>query len=414
MSQVNRLPAGGRVDRSQPLTFTFNGKSYQGFPGDTIASALLANGVDVVARSFKYSRPRGIVTADTSEPNAILQVGSTEATTIPNLRATETELYDGLICDSTSGWPNVDFDAMSFVGKVGGRAMPPGFYYKTFMFPQNGWLTYEKYIRKGAGLGRSPREPDPSRYDKINRHCDVMVVGGGPAGLAAALAAGRRGARVILADEQAELGGHLLASRQHIDGSTAPAWVEQAVAELEAMPEVTILRRSTVFGYHDHNFLTVLERCTDHLGEYAEGVRQRSHRVRAGRVVLATGAQERPLVYANNDLPGCMTTSAVSTYVNRYAVAPGQRLVVMTTNDHGYRAAIDWHDAGREVVAVVDTRPQANGPLPREARTRGIKVITGHAVIEAQGGKRVSSALVAPIDATGERVTGSTQSFACD
>ncbi|WP_205895394.1 2Fe-2S iron-sulfur cluster-binding protein, partial [Metapseudomonas otitidis] len=190
MSQVNRLPKGGRVERGQPLTFTFNGQNYQGYAGDTLASALLANGVDVVGRSFKYARPRGIVAAGAEEPNAILQLGSTEQAQVPNIRATQQALYGGLVASSTNGWPSVNTDLMGILGKVGGGMMPPGFYYKTFMYPQNLWLTYEKYIRKAAGLGRSPTEVDPDIYDHLNQHCDVLVVGAGPAGLAAALAAG--------------------------------------------------------------------------------------------------------------------------------------------------------------------------------------------------------------------------------
>src|SRR5690606_22206893 len=217
MSQVNRLANGGRIDRNQPLTFTFNGESYKGFAGDTLASALLANGVDVVGRSFKYSRARGIVAAGSEEPNAVLQIGSSEAAQIPNVRATQQALYPNLVARSTNGWPSVNTDLMGILGKVGGGMMPPGFYYKTFMYPENLWLTYEKYIRKAAGLGRAPTANDPDSYDHMNQHCDVLIVGAGPAGLAAALAAGRSGARVILADEQEEFGGSLLDARETLD-----------------------------------------------------------------------------------------------------------------------------------------------------------------------------------------------------
>ncbi len=206
MSQVNRLREGARIDRSRTLSFTFNGKRYQGHAGDTLASALLANGVDVVNRSFKYSRPRGIVAAGAEEPNALVQLGSTEAAQVPNVRATQQALFEGLTAQSTNGWPNVQRDVMSLVGKLGGRFMPPGFYYKTFMAPASMWMTYEKYIRKGAGLGRSPMENDPDSYDHLNQHCDLLVVGAGPTGLAAALTAARAGARVILCDEQEEMG----------------------------------------------------------------------------------------------------------------------------------------------------------------------------------------------------------------
>lgn len=416
MSQVNRLAKGGRIDRSQALSFTFNGQTYQGFAGDSLAAALLANGVDIVGRSFKYSRPRGIVAAGAEEPNAVLQIGSTEAAQIPNVRATQQALYSGLVANSTNGWPSVNTDLMGILGKVGGGMMPPGFYYKTFMYPQNLWMTYEKYIRKAAGLGRSPTEVDPDIYDQLNQHCDVLIVGAGPAGLAAALAAGRSGARVILADEQEEFGGSLLDTRETLDGKPAADWVAQAIAELQAMPEVTLLSRATVNGYHDHNFLTIHQRLTDHLGEVAPmgQARQRMHRVRAKRVVLASGAHERPLVYANNDVPGNMLAGAVSTYVRRYGVAPGQELVLSTNNDYAYRVVLDWLDAGRKVVAVADARSNPRGSWVEEARARGVRILTGSAVVEARGSKRVTGARICAIDAKAHKVTSPGEVLDCD
>ncbi|WP_286237886.1 sarcosine oxidase subunit alpha [Neptuniibacter halophilus] len=409
MTQQNRLQNGGRIDRSKPLKFSYNGKNYSGFQGDTLASAMLANGIDIVGRSFKYSRPRGIVAAGAEEPNAVLQLGATEATQVPNVRATQQELFDGLVSQSTNGWPSVETDVMSMVGKVGGSMMPPGFYYKTFMFPQSLWDTYESMIRKAAGLGRSPLENDPDTYDKVNQHCDVLVVGAGPAGLAAALTVARSGARVIIADEQSEFGGSLLSSKETLDGKPASDWVNSVVEELSSYNDVQMLPRSTVNGYHDHNFVTIHQRCTDHFADRAPDgqVRQRLHRVRAKWVVLATGAHERPLVYANNDVPGCMVSNAVSTYINRYGVVPGNELVVMTTNDYGYQAALDWHDAGRKVVAVVDTRTNPTGDRVAAARQRGLNLVTGAAVIEVKGSKRVNSVMIAPISPEGDRVTGS-------
>jgi len=415
MSQVNRINASNeRINRASPLTFTFNGKSYQGFDGDTVASALLANGVNVVGRSFKYSRPRGIISADAQEPNAIFQVGSSQATTVPNPRATQTELYNGLTASSTNGWPNVDFDMMSAVGKIGGAAMPPGFYYKTFMYPQSLWMSYEKLIRKGAGLGCSPQQPDPDSYDKMHHHCDVMIVGGGPAGLAAALAAARTGARVIISDEQNEFGGHLLCSTQAIGEQVPTQWVNEVIAELAGLDNVMLLPRSTVFGYYDHNYLGINERRTDHLGEHVAGTRQRVHKVRAKQVILATGAHERPLVFGNNDVPGCMLANAVSTYINRYAVVPGNELVLMTTNDNAYKTAIDWHDAGRKVVAIIDTRPSANGDLVKQAAARGITIKFGFGIIEVKGSKRVSGVDIAPLNSQGDKVAGPVALLKCD
>ncbi len=408
MSQLNRLAAEGRIDRSRPVSFEFNGQHYQGFEGDTLASALIANGVDIIGRSFKYGRPRGIVGSGAEEPNAIMQLGATEATQVPNVRATQQELYNGLVSKSTNGWPNVEKDLMGFVGKIGGSMMPPGFYYKTFMYPKSMWETYETYIRKAAGLGRSPLELDPDRYENINQHCDVLIVGAGPAGLSAALTASRAGARVIIADEQNEFGGSLLSSTQTLNGKPAMAWVSEVVEELDKADNVMLLPRSTVNGYHDHNFLTIHERCTDHLSDLAPKTqaRQRLHRVRAKWVVLATGSHERPLVYGNNDVPGNMLCSAVSTYINRYAVVPGKQLVVMTTNDSGYQTALDWHQAGRQVVAVVDTRSSATSHVIDKVKDAGIKVISGSAVIDVKGSKRVKAVRVANIDSLGLKVVG--------
>jgi sarcosine oxidase subunit alpha len=418
--QAYRLDTGGRIDRSRTLSFTFNGQRYQGQAGDTLASALLANGVDIVNRSFKYSRPRGIVAAGAEEPNAIVQLGSSEAAQVPNVRATQQALFDGLTARSTNGWPNVQRDMMGLVGKIGGQFMPPGFYYKTFMAPASMWMTYEKYIRKAAGLGRSPLENDPDSYDHLHQHCDVLVVGAGAAGLSAALAAARSGARVIVADEQEEMGGSLLDTREMLAGNPADQWVAQVLDELAGCDNVTLLPRTTANGYHDHNFVTLHERRTEYLGETApvvhghRPVRSRMHRVRAGQVILATGAHERPLVYAGNDIPGNLLAGAVSTYIRRYGVVPGRRLVLSTSNDYGYRAALDWKEAGHDVVAIVDAREAPKGDWIDAARAQGIKIVTGSAVIEAKGSNRVTAARVAPIDIDAFKVNGAVQELACD
>ncbi len=414
--QKNRLPSGGRINRDKILTFRFDNRYYKGYEGDTIASALLANGVKVVGRSFKYSRPRGIMSAGVEEPNAILQVGSTEATQVPNVRATEQPLYDGLVCSTVNGWPHVNFDVMSLLGRIGGNMMGPGFYYKTFMFPAFMWETYEKFIRRAAGLGRAPKERDVDSYDHMHHHVDVMIVGAGAAGLSAALAAARTGVRVMIADERSEMGGGLLHSTTSIDKLPATQWVAKVCHELDGLDNVVRLSRSVVNGLHDHNFLTVNERRTHHLGDQApEGVtRERIHKVRAHTVILATGAHERPLVFGNNDLPGCMQCSAVSEYIRRYAVVPGGSLVVMTTNDAGYQCAFDWHDVGREVVAIVDTRANADSDVIAQAKQREITLIKGSAVIEARGQGRVTKAMVASINADGSFVTGEPRTLICD
>jgi sarcosine oxidase subunit alpha len=430
MKQKNRVRSGlnsdiknngdanntSRINYDKPVSFTYGNKTYGGYEGDTVASALLANGVDIIGRSFKYSRPRGIVAAGAEEPNAILQMGATEATQVPNVRATQQELFDGLVCRATNGWPSEGFDLMSYVGKVGGNIMSPGFYYKTFMYPQKMWKTYEKVIRKAAGFGRSSMQSDPDIYDHIHRHCDVLIVGAGPSGLAAAATLAQTGARVIIADEQSEFGGSLLHSTELIDGENTQVWLAKVLDQLNVAANVVCLPRATVNGYHDHNFLTIHERRTDHISDQApqHHARQRMHRVRAQWVVLATGAHERPLVFGNNDVPGSLLASAVSTYINRYDVVPGNRLVLMTTNDYAYQAALDWFDTGRKIVAIVDTRANPQGERIQKARDLGIEIITGTAVIDVSGSRRVSSVRIAALDAAGDNITGEVGELICD
>ncbi len=405
---TRRLPAGGRIDRSQPLRFTFNGRSMSGFVGDTLASALLANGVDTVAQSFKHGRRRGIVGSGTEEPNAIVDLGD-GAHRIPNQRATQVELHAGLV--ATSGARR---RLKRFAGAFAG-VMPAGFYYKFFMGPPWLWRRWEALLRRAAGLGAVPTGADPDTYDKLNHHCDVLVVGGGPAGIAAALAAARVDARVALVDEQNEFGGSLLGAPQAIGDAPATQWVDAAIAELSACPNAVLLPRATAFGYYDHNFVTVLERRTDHLGATSPcAPRQRLHRIRAKQVALATGAVERPATFANNDLPGVMLASAVAAYLNRYAVAAGTRLLLFTGNDNAYRTALDWRRAGRCVVAVADTRASPAGALVAQAEAAGIEIHKAHAVIEAIGRKRVAGALIAPLSEDGQRLAAKPRRLDCD
>ena len=413
MKQQFRLDTGGRINRQNPIQFTFNGKRYGGYEGDTVASGLLANGVTVVSRSFKYHRTRGIVGSGTEDPGALIQV-NTGANTLPNLRATEVELYDGLNANSLNCWPSVNFDVAAVLGLFS-KFLPPGFYYKTFMWPKNMWRLYEYFIRKGGGLGVSPKEPDPDRYDKINIHCDVLVVGGGPAGLMAALQAGRSGARVIIVDDQNEFGGRLLNNRELIDGAPAMKWVSSIISELSELKEVRIFPRTTVFGYYDHNFLGLFQRFTNHLKKYDQtNPRERICRVRAKEVILATGAIERPLVFPNNDRPGVMLASAVSTYLNRYGVVSGTQPLIFTNNDSAYQTALDLDAAGNSVVAVVDVRSEPSGTLPTKVRERGIPIIGGHAVVDVHGGNRVKSVDIMPLDFAGKKVKGSVRKINCD
>jgi sarcosine oxidase subunit alpha len=410
--QTNRLDNGGRIDRSRPLKFRFDGRPLEGFEGDTLASALLANGVSIVGRSFKLHRPRGIVTAGVDEPNAIMQIGS-GARVEPNLRATEVPLSDGLIAESTRGWPSAGHDIAAIVGRLG-PLLGAGFYYKTFKWPRRLWPVYETLIRAAAGFGSAPRQADPDRYDHRNSHCDVLVVGAGPAGLAAALAAAEAGARIIVADEQFEFGGSLLASTQRIGGSPAAEWLRSTVAALSGLDNVTMLPCSTAFGYHDHDFLTIAQRRDAGPDERAgHGARQRLWRVRARQVVLAQGALERPLVFCNNDRPGIMLASAVSTYIHRYAVCPGRRAIVFTNNDSAYRTALDLAACGADVV-IVDSRATGAGAIAAAAAAAGITILAGHVVTDVAGARRVRGARVAAWDGNPETITDSRITIDCD
>ncbi len=409
-----RLPQGGLVKRDETLSFTFNGKSYKGLAGDSLAAALLANGVHLVGRSFKYHRPRGIVSAGAEEPNALLQVGD-DPRTEPNLKATQVELVAGLKAAAQNAWPSVDFD-VGAVNSLAARFLPSGFYYKTFMWPASAWKTYEHFIRRAAGLGRSPSRRDPDRYDKTFAHCDVLVVGAGPAGLAAALAAGRAGARVVLVEQDHLLGGALLSQPgAAIDGKPALDWVAAAEAELAALPEVRVLKRTVCHAAFDHNFFGLVESVTDHLPQPPEHLpRKRLWKLRAKQAVFCCGAIERPMVFADNDRPGVMTASAVRSYINRYAVRPGRRAVVFTNNDSGYGAALDMEAAGIEVAAVVDTRPVPAGPLSERAEALGLRILSDSAVIAVEGKKRVRRVRVAELDAEGKNWVGAPQVIDCD
>ena len=408
-----RLPSGGRIDRERPVSFSFDGERYSGYAGDTLASALLANGVRLVGRSFKYHRPRGVVTDGVEEPNALVQLGIGAAGE-PNARATQVEIHDGLAAASQNCWPSVRFDAGAVNGLLG-ALIPAGFYYKTFMWPGRWWMKYEYFIRRAAGLGRAPTGPDPDTYDKSWAHCDLLVVGAGPSGLAAAHAAGRTGARVLVVDERPEPGGHLPGTRQTIDDAPAEEWVSAMLAELADMEDVRILSRATALGYYDHNYVTVLERRTDHIPyrERRGRVRQRLWKVRAKQVVLATGAHERPLVFRNNDRPGVMLASAAQSYVNRYAVRPGSNAVVFTNNDTAYDPALDLADAGARVT-VVDVRTELSDVRRSQLRRRGIELLAGHAVTDVRGAKAVTGVRVAALTAAGSAYAGGNRKIPCD
>jgi sarcosine oxidase, subunit alpha len=398
-----RTPAGGLIDRSKRLSFTFDGKTYRGFAGDTLASALLANGVHLTARSFKYHRPRGILTAGSAEPNALVAVWRDAARYTPNLRATQVELYDGLMAQSQNRWPSLALDMGALNGFLA-PFIPAGFYYKTFMWPRAAWKKlYEPLIRARAGLGRAPRLADPDRYSGRFAHCDVLVIGAGPAGLAAALAAAGAGARVILCDEQSQLGGSLLTDTEAlINDQPAEIWRRNTLSALAREPRVRLLVRSTAFGYFPHNLVGVNERLTDQLASCApDAPRERLWQVRAREVVLATGSLERPLVFPGNDLPGIMLAGAARTYLHRYGVRCGIRAVVIAGCDSAYQAALDLHAAGVSIAAVADPRPQSSGPWFDFARRAGLPLRPRTTVLATRGRLHVSAVQLGRIDSSG-------------
>jgi sarcosine oxidase subunit alpha len=409
MTQPFRTESGGRIDRAQPVRFSFDGRAYHGLAGDTLASALLANGVHLLGRSFKYHRPRGILAAGSDEPNALVRVMRDAARATPNLRATQVELYHGLRAESQNRWPSLAYDA-GIINDLLAPLFPAGFYYKTFKWPGWAWKRlYEPAIRAAAGLGRAPTLPDPDRYANRYAHCDVLVIGAGPAGLAAARVAAEAGARVILCDEQAEFGGSLLAETEAIiEGRPAQDWLADTIAALARERRVTLLPRTTAFGYFAHNMVGLCERVTDHLAAPPPHLpRERLWQVRAREVVIAAGALERPLVFPNNDRPGVMLAEAARTYLLRYGVRVGRRVVVAAAHDSAYRAALDLHAAGVAVAAIADLRA-APGEAAEAARAAGIHVRAGCAIATTGGRRRIAWAGLMPVGG------GAVETVPCD
>ena len=400
-----RLGNGNGIDRTKRLSFIWAGKRYAGYAGDTLASALMANGVSIIGRSFKYHRPRGLIAAGLEEPNAIVQLETGDAT-IPNVKATQVELYDGLVAGPVNATPSVDFDLMAVTGLFK-RFIPAAFYYKTFIWPH--WHWFEPSIRKAAGLGKAPGAPDPDMYEHRFAHTDILVVGSGAAGLAAAAAAAKGGETVLLVEAEAELGGGLLAETGKVEGLHPLAWRDGMLAALSDLSNVTVMSRTMAFGFYDHGLVGLAERLTDHLAPSTRrGLRQRLWKVRTKRVILATGAFERPIAFAGNDLPGVMLASAAQTYALRYGAAPGQRIVVATNNDSAYAAAFALSDAGVDVEAIIDSRTEA-GNVAMGAAERGIPTFMNATPLKAKGWRRVRNVVVG-------RVAGGAvlRAIACD
>jgi sarcosine oxidase, subunit alpha len=392
MTGAFRTSEGGRVDRARPLAFSFDGRGYTGLLGDTLASALLANGVHLVGRSFKYHRPRGILSAGSEEPNALVTIDRGAGRVTPNLRATQVELHEGMRARSQNRFPSVAFDAGAINNAIA-PLVPAGFYYKTFMWPRAFWrCVYEPAIRAAAGLGRAPTTPDPDRYLHHYAHCDVLVIGAGPAGLAAALAASAHGSRVVLCDEQAEFGGSLLAeTNTRIDGQAAWVWLRETLDTLGRHADVTLLPRTTAFGWFSDNLIGLVQRVTDHLAEPDRHLpRERLWHVRADKVVIAAGALERPLVFAGNDRPGVMLADAARFYLERYGVKVGTRAVIATADDSAYTAGLALRDAGIVISAVADLRSEVSDA----ARSSGLPILVGTSVVTTSGYRRVSRAML--------------------
>ncbi|MGH1481845.1 MAG: sarcosine oxidase subunit alpha [Geminicoccales bacterium] len=408
-----RIAGKGRVDHERTYRFVFDGETYRGLEGDTLASALLANGVHLVGRSFKYHRPRGILTAGSEEPNALVGTDRGDGRFEPNTRATVQEVYERLSAVSQNRWPSLKLD-VGAINDVFSKLLSAGFYYKTFMWPKSFWdKVYEPIIRRAAGLGKAPSRIDPDRYASRYAFCDVLITGGGPAGLAAALAAGRSGATVMVVDEQAEMGGSLLsAPNTQIDGKEAWVWLVDVMAELRGMTNVTLLPRTTAIGYYHQNLVGLCQKLTDHVATPpADAPRERLWRVRAKQVVLAQGAIEKPLVFDGNDRPGVMLAGAAHIYLNRYGVKVGDRAVVVTTHDSAWYAAFDLVEAGVRVPAILDVRNDVDDGLVELARSNRIEVLTGWTATGTTGRLRIKSVRANPIE--GEKA-GAARDIACD
>lgn len=408
-----RVSGKGRTDRNDPVKFTFDGKEYKGFRGDTLASALLAHGVHLLGRSFKYHRPRGIVTAGFEEPNALVGTRRSAGRYEPNTRATIQEIYNGLGAESQNRFPSLKFD----IGGINDTLSPflsAGFYYKTFMWPRSFWdKVYEPFIRAAAGLGKAPTEIDPDNYASRYLHCDVLIVGSGPAGLAAALHAGRSGAKIVVVDEHNELGGYILSDpAMAIDGQVSWDWLQAALEELRGLENVKLMSRTTAFGYYHQNFVGLCQKVTDHLDKLPDNApRERNWRVRAGRVVLAQGAIEKPLVFNGNDRPGIMLAGAAQTYLNRFGVKVGNNIAVVTSHDSAYFAAFDLATSGAKIVAIADTRSNISDVLLAKAKALKIEVLTGQTVCGTTGRLRIKSVKVAKLD---NGAANSPRSLSCD
>jgi sarcosine oxidase subunit alpha len=406
-----RVKTSKFIDETKKIEFKFNGKTYYGFKGDTLASALLSNDVHLVGRSFKYHRPRGIMTAGSEEPSGIVQINDNTAFTEPNVRATEIEIYDGLEAKSQNCWPSVNFD-IGGINNFMSPLLPAGFYYKTFMWPANFWEKYEYVIRHSAGLGKSPTKPDPDIYEHKYIHCDVLVIGAGIAGIMAAKTATKNNLKTLLLDEKNEIGGSTIYQNSDhikINDQNSYQWLENEISELKKLDNLEIKTRTSVAAYHGYNYLLARENLTDHLPqvEKQNKVRQRLLKIRAKKVIVATGSLERPLVFNNNDRPGIMLSSSVKKYADYYGVATGQKNIFFTNNDTAYESAISLSTKGINVEAIIDIRQKSNSEFTKEAENLGIKIYRSHTIVDTEGYKRINKVTIMELSKDGQSFSGS-------
>ena len=418
MTKNLRVKTGKAIDETYRISFKFNGSTYYGFKGDTLASALLANDIHLVGRSFKYHRPRGIMSAGSEEPNAIVQLHDNTSRTEPNVRATEVEIYEGLEASSQNCWPSVNFD-IGGINNFLSPLLPAGFYYKTFMWPASFWEKYEYFIRKSAGLGKSPTEPDPDIYEHKYIHCDVLVIGAGISGIMSAKIAAKNGLKTLLVDEKPNIGGSTIYQNSDhfkINNQTSGSWLEKEINEIKKLKNLEIKTRTSVAAYHGYNFLLARENLTDHLPiEQRKGkIRHKLLKIRAKKVITATGSIERPMIFDNNDRPGILLSSAIKRYADFFGVACGEKNILLTNNDSAYETAISLIQKGINVEAIVDNREKVDSKLVYEIEKSNVKIFKGFTVTNTFGYKRINRISIMQLSKDGQKVIGSKINLKCD
>ena len=418
MTKNLRIKTSKFIDETYKVSFKFNGKTYYGFKGDTLASALLANDIHLVGRSFKYHRPRGIMTAGSEEPNAIVQLHKNTSRTEPNVRATEIEIYDGLEASSQNCWPSVNFD-IGGINNFFSPVLPAGFYYKTFMWPASFWEKYEYFIRKSAGLGKSPTTPDPDIYEHRYIHCDVLIIGAGISGVMAAKVAAKNGFKTLLIDEKNYLGGETIyQDSEHfkVNNQTSGSWLDKEINEIKKIKNLEIKTRTSVAAFHGYNFLLARENLTDHLPiEQRNGkTRQKLLKIRAKKVITATGSLERPLIFDNNDRPGILLSSAINKYASLFGVVCGEKNILFTNNDSAYETAANLFRKGISIEAIIDNREEIDSKLIKESEKNNIKIYKGYTIVDTYGYKRINKISIMQLSKDGQKVIGSKISIPCD